>query len=79
VNAEFAGKRYVILKRAVADLTIAKLAPIRARYHELSGGPEAVDAVLATGAGRARVAAALTLDRVKRLIGLTGSPKRRAS
>ena len=36
----------IILKRAVADLTIAKLAPIRARYHELSGAPEAVDAVV---------------------------------
>jgi len=78
VNAEFAGKRYVILKRAVADLTIAKLAPIRARYHELSGIPEAVDAVLATGADRARLAAAPTLDRAKRLIGLSGGRKRRA-
>ncbi|HJU69065.1 MAG TPA: tryptophan--tRNA ligase [Gemmatimonadaceae bacterium] len=79
VNAEFAGKRYIILKRAVADLTIAKLAPIRARYHELAGRPEAVDAVLATGADRARLAAAPTLDRVKQLIGLSGSVKRRAS
>ncbi len=78
VNAEFAGKGYVILKRAVADLTIAKLAPIRARYHELAGIPDAVDAALAAGADRARLAAAPTLDRVKLLIGLSGGPKRRA-
>lgn len=79
VNAEFAGKRYVILKRALADLAIAKLAPIRARYHELSGHSEAVDAVLATGADRARVAAAPTLDRVKRLMGLSGRTGRGAA
>lgn len=78
VNAEFAGKRYVILKRAVADLTIARLAPIRARYHELSGAPEAVDAVLAVGADRARLASAPTLDRVKQLMGLRGGRKRSA-
>jgi tryptophanyl-tRNA synthetase len=78
VNAEFAGKRYVILKRAVADLAVATLAPIRARYHELSGAPEAVDAVLAMGADRARLASAPTLDRAKRLIGLSGGGRRRA-
>jgi tryptophanyl-tRNA synthetase len=78
VNAEFAGKRYVILKRAVADLAVATLAPIRARYHELSGAPEAVDAVLPMGADRARLASAPTLDRAKRLIGLSGGGRRRA-
>ena len=78
VNAEFAGKGYVNLKRAVADLAIAKLAPIRARYHELSGIPEAVDAVLAMGADRARVTAASTLDRVKLLMGLSTGRKRHA-
>ena len=78
VNAEFTGKRYVILKRAVADLAIAKLAPIRARYHELSAIPDAIDAVLAAGADRARLAAAPTLNRAKRLIGLSGDRKRRA-
>lgn len=78
VSAEFAGKGYVTLKRAVADLAIAKLAPIRARYHELSVIPEAVDAVLAMGADRARVAAAPTLDRVKLLMGLSTGRKRHA-
>jgi tryptophanyl-tRNA synthetase len=78
VNAEFAGKGYVVLKRAVADLTIAKLAPIRARYLELCQIPEALDAVLAMGAERARVSAASTLDRVKYLIGLSADRKRRA-
>jgi tryptophanyl-tRNA synthetase len=72
VNAEFAGKGYVVLKRAVADLTIATLAPIRARYQELSAMPEALDAVLEMGAERARLAAAPTLDRVKLLMGLNG-------
>src|SRR5688572_14500489 len=65
VSAEFAGKGYGVLKRAVADLTIATLAPIRARYHQLSAMPEALDAVLELGAERARITAAPTLDRVK--------------
>ena len=77
-SAEFAGRSYDSLKRAVTDLTIAKLAPIRARYLELSKNPEAVDAVLALGADRARIAAGSTMDRVKYLIGLSGDRKRRA-
>ena len=58
------------LKRAVADLVVTTLEPIRQRYLDLSAQPEALDAILAEGAERARVLAALTLDGVKRLMGL---------
>ena len=78
VDADFAGKGYATLKSAVADLAIETLAPIRARYRELSAIPEALDSVLATGAERARLAAAPTLDRVKLLIGLSKAAKRHA-
>jgi tryptophanyl-tRNA synthetase len=78
VNAEFAGKGYAALKSVVADLAIEKLAPIRARHRELSALPEALDAVLAMGAERARLAAAPTLDRAKLLIGLSKAAKRHA-
>jgi len=70
VSAKFAGTGYAVLKRAVADLVIATLEPIRTRYVERSAVPEALDAVLATGAERARRIAAPTLSRVKRLMGL---------
>lgn len=70
VNAEFAGKGYAVLKRAVADVVIRALEPIRTRYLELSAAPELLDVILANGAERARLIAAPTLDRVKRLMGL---------
>lgn len=70
VNAEFAGKGYASLKRAVADVVIQALEPIRRRYLELSQAPQMLDSMLANGAEQARLIAAPTLERVKRLIGL---------
>ena len=70
VDAEFAGKGYSDLKRAVADLVIRTLEPIRTRYLELSAAPEILDAMLTSGAERARLIAAPTLDAVKQLMGL---------
>jgi tryptophanyl-tRNA synthetase len=75
VNAEFAGKGYAVLKRAVADLVIATLEPLRMRYLELSAMQDTVDAILARGAERARLLAAPTLDRVKQLMGLDGKSR----
>src|SRR5205823_3431200 len=70
VQSEFMGKGYAVLKRAVADLVVSTLEPIRQRYLELSAQPEALDAILAEGAERARLLAAPTLDRVEQLMGL---------
>lgn len=70
VNAEFAGKGYAILKRAVADVVVQALEPIRTRYLELSAAPEILDGMLANGAERARLIATPTLERVKKLMGL---------
>jgi len=70
VQAAFVGKGYMVLKRAVADLVVTTLEPIRQRYLDLSAQPEALDAMLAEGAERARLLAAPTLDRVKQLMGL---------
>jgi tryptophanyl-tRNA synthetase len=70
VSAQFAGKGYSELKRAVADLVITTLEPIRLQYLRLSDSPETLDAVLAIGAERARLLADQTLDRVQKLMGL---------
>ena len=70
VQNEFVGKGYTVLKRAVADLVVATLEPIRRRYIELSEQPETLDAMLVEGAARAHLLAAPTLDRVKQLMGL---------
>ena len=70
VQAEFVGKGYNMLKRAVADLVVTTLEPIRQTYLDLSGEPETLDAVLAGGAERARPLAGPTLNRVRQLMGL---------
>lgn len=53
VLADFAGKGFGAFKPALADLTVAKLAPISARFNELRGEIAHLDAVLAAGADRA--------------------------
>lgn len=70
VQREFGGKGYAVLKRAVADLVVTTLEPIRRRYLDLSTEPDTLDAILEDGAERARVAAGPTLNQVKHMIGL---------
>lgn len=62
--------RYGELKTAVADAVIATIAPIQARYAELSTDPGYIGAVLRQGAARAAEAAAVKLRRVKEALGL---------
>jgi tryptophanyl-tRNA synthetase len=70
VQTEFEGKGYAVLKRAVADLVVTTLEPIRQRYLDLSTQPDTLDAILEDGAARARLAAVPTLNQVKQLLGL---------
>ncbi len=56
-------------KRVLADGMIATLTPIRSRAEALKADGDRVDAILATGAGRAREMARETLDGVKRRMG----------
>jgi tryptophanyl-tRNA synthetase len=70
VLTEFAGKGFGQFKPALADLTIAVLAPIRARLEALTADRAAVIAALAQGADRARALAAPMLAAAHRAIGL---------
>jgi tryptophanyl-tRNA synthetase len=70
VQVEFVGKDYSTLKRAVAELVVTTLAPIREKYLELAAQPETLDAILEDGAARADLVASSTLNRVKQMIGL---------
>ncbi|PYO45237.1 MAG: tryptophan--tRNA ligase [Gemmatimonadetes bacterium] len=70
VQSEFMGKGYAVLKRAVADLVVTTLEPIRRRYLDIAAEPGRLDAVLDEGAERARPLADATLDRVNQLMGL---------
>ena len=70
IEAHFAGQGYGTLKREVADVVIATLEPIQARYRELTADAGELDAILARGAERAREVANATLQRAYQRVGL---------
>jgi tryptophanyl-tRNA synthetase len=72
VLARFAGQGFGAFKPALADATIALLAPIRERLMELRRDPNAIDAILADGAEKAATLAAPTLAEAYRAVGLRG-------
>ncbi len=57
-------------KQVLFDVLDAALDPARTRYEALMANPAELDAVLATGAARARIVAAQTLSRVRAAIGI---------
>ena len=61
---------YGALKGAVTDAVEAVLAPVRARYRELSADPAQVRRALAEGRERVRPTAQATVRRVRQAIGL---------
>ena len=71
VEADLADARgYGELKGAVAEAVVEVLAPLRDRYRELRGDPEALEATLAAGAERARAMAGATLADVRERMGV---------
>jgi tryptophanyl-tRNA synthetase len=62
--------QYGPLKTDVTDAVIALLEPIQQRYRELSADSTTVAKILEAGAEKAQIAAAATLDRARRNIGL---------
>ena len=69
VLAEWGGKGFGAFKPALADLAVAKLAPIAAEMRRLNADPAALDAILRDGADRARAIAAPIMDDVRRIVG----------
>ena len=69
VLAQFGGKGFGSFKPALAELTVARLAPITAAYRELRADEATLDAVLADGAARARAIAAPLLAQVHETLG----------
>jgi tryptophanyl-tRNA synthetase len=75
VEQEFAQARYGDFKTAVAAAVVDYLAPVRERYEALRGDQDALEAILAAGAGRAREIASETLADVRERMGV--GPTRR--
>ena len=70
VLAEFGGKGFGAFKPALGELLVETLAPINARFLDLRGDGEALDAILAKGAWKARELGRPTLDAAYRALGL---------
>jgi tryptophanyl-tRNA synthetase len=70
IEAEFDGAGYGAFKTAVADAVVDYLAPVRERYGELRSDQQALEEILAEGAGKARAIAAGTLADVRRVMGV---------
>jgi tryptophanyl-tRNA synthetase len=69
VLAEFGGGQFSTFKTALADLAVAKLAPIAGRMRDLLAAPDEIDSTLRDGAERARAIAAPIMREVKDVVG----------
>jgi len=70
VEARFAGKGYADLKRELAEVIIEGLAPLQARYRELTADPTHLDSMLSEGVAKIRPLAEKTLSLVQDRVGL---------
>ena len=70
VLKDFGGAQFSAFKPALAELAVAKLAPIAAEMKRLTSDPAHIDAVLAEGSDRAHAIAAETMNAVKDILGL---------
>jgi len=69
ILAQYAGQGFGVFKPALADITVAHLAPITARYREILADPAEIDRTLAKGAEQANALAAPIMDEVRRIVG----------
>lgn len=70
VLRQFGGQGFGVFKPALGELLVETLAPITRRFCELKDDREALDAILARGAARARELGTPTLDAAYRALGL---------
>ena len=73
VLKEFGGGQFSTFKKSLADLAVAKLAPITSEMTRLSADPAEIDRILADGARRARAIAQPIMDEVKDIVGFVRS------
>ena len=73
VLAQFGGGQFSKLKDALAELAVAKLAPIGAETKRLQEDSSYVEGVLADGSARARAIAAPIMREVRRIVGFVAS------
>ena len=70
VLKEFGGSQFSVFKPALADIAVAKLAPIASEMRRISADESFVDSVLRDGGQRARAKAEVTMREVKEILGM---------
>ena len=73
VLSQFGGGQFSTFKNALADLAVAKLAPIANEMRRLQADPGHIEAILADGARQARAIAAPIMRDVKKIVGFIQS------
>ena len=73
VIADFAGAQFGTFKPALADLAVAKLAPITTEMNRLMKDPAEIDRILGQGADRAEAIARPIVDQVFDIVGMIRS------
>ena len=73
VIADFAGAQFGTFKPALADLAVAKLAPITTEMNRLMKDPAEIDRILGQGAERAEAIARPIVDQVYDIVGMIRS------
>ncbi|MFQ8432247.1 tryptophan--tRNA ligase [Amaricoccus sp. W119] len=73
VMAQFAGKAFSVFKPALAEVVVARLAPISGRMRDLLADPAEIDRILGRGAERAAEIADPILARAKEIVGFVQS------
>jgi tryptophanyl-tRNA synthetase len=76
MQAHFTGMRYGDLKKQVAEMTIAKLEPLQARYRDITADPAFLDRILQDGADAVTPIANSTVELVRKRMGVY-TPTRR--
>ncbi len=69
ILSTYGGGQFSAFKNALADLAVARIAPITAKMRDILTNPAAIDQVLADGAARATTIAAPVLADTKKVIG----------
>ena len=69
VLRDFAGAQFSAFKKALAELAIARLAPVTGEMKRLLADPAVIDSTLASGAERARAIARPIVTQVKDIVG----------
>jgi tryptophanyl-tRNA synthetase len=69
VLKEFGGKGFGVFKPALAEVAVAKLAPIASEQRRLMGDLATLDAMLRDGAERANAIAEPVMEDVRRVVG----------